>query len=142
MQSVGICDYLGKKYGLAGSTPEENALALMTAMSAEDFRIKVFTEVIFGDSKDKFVNETLPRWLPQIERNLIAGNGHFVPSTFTYGDICMFDALQSAITKGLKISDEYPECLIPYPAISVWYSEMKNKPGIKEHLESRLDAPF
>ena len=64
-------------------------------MTTEDFRIKSFSEVVFGKDVEKFSIDTLGRWLPNMERNLIGGYGTFVPNVFTYGDLCMFDALFS-----------------------------------------------
>lgn len=138
---MAICDYLGKKYGIAGKSLEDSALALMTALSAEDFRIKVFSEVVFGKDTEKFSTETLGRWLPNMERNLVNGRGTFVPNVFTYGDLCMFEALQSAIF-GLKQDLANPAILEPYPALTQWYLSVASKEGVKEHLASRPDAPF
>ncbi|XP_040291237.1 glutathione S-transferase P 1-like [Bufo bufo] len=132
-QSNSILRYLGRKYGISGSSNEESALIDMVNDGVEDLRLK-FSRMFFFEfetGKEKYENE-LPNQLAAFERILsLNSNGtkYLVGDKISYADYNFLDLLQLHL-------EVFPACFSSYPLINAYIDRITSRPKLSEYLKS------
>jgi len=134
-QSGAIERYLARKYGLAGSDHEiavvdsiaEGVNDLSTHFRAAE-RYPVESER--QAQIQKFVDETIPKWLNYFEK-LLDGKTYFVGNRLSYADLKYFCLLQR-----INQTFEHANVLENFPFSRDLLLRIESRPRIKRYLES------
>ncbi|KAM5140464.1 uncharacterized protein ACMZJ9_014317 [Mantella aurantiaca] len=132
-QSNTILRYLGRKYGVAGSSEQEIAVVEMVNDGVEDFRMKYYKFLFVENeaNKDKYLEE-LSHQLGYFE-NILSKNANgtkfLVGDGITYADYDLVDTLQCNL-------DLSPKCLSAFPLLSAYLERILKRPKLSEYLKS------
>lgn len=136
-QSGAILRYLGKKYGLFGSTDFEAAKIDEMIEATTDLRTACFKVFMEADAEKKaegqakLKSETFPfylkRWSAILEKN---GTGYLVGNKLSVADLNVASYLQI-------FAESIPDLFKDYPAIQKHQAAVFNTKGIKEWIEKR-----
>ncbi|KAM4032679.1 glutathione S-transferase P 2-like [Anomaloglossus baeobatrachus] len=132
-QSCTILRYLGRKYGLSGSSQQEIANIEMINDGVEDLRMKyyIFHFLEKEPNKEKFLAE-LATQLGYFERILSKnsnGSKFLVGDKISYADYNLLDTLQCVL-------DFSPTSLSAYPLLSGYIERLLKRPNIIEYLKT------
>eukprot|EP01056_Protomagalhaensia_sp_Gyna25_P003054 Protomagalhaensia_sp_Gyna_25__3053@NODE_280_length_4063_cov_674_606859_g215_i0_p3_GENE_NODE_280_length_4063_cov_674_606859_g215_i0NODE_280_length_4063_cov_674_606859_g215_i0_p3_ORF_typecomplete_len219_score28_16GST_C_3/PF14497_6/3_1e20GST_N/PF02798_20/8_6e14GST_C/PF00043_25/1_4e07GST_N_3/PF13417_6/6_3e06GST_N_3/PF13417_6/5_2e03GST_C_2/PF13410_6/0_0042GST_C_5/PF16865_5/8e03GST_C_5/PF16865_5/0_1DUF2333/PF10095_9/2_7DUF2333/PF10095_9/1_6e02DUF2333/PF10095_9/3_2e03Tom37/PF10568_9/0_73Tom37/PF10568_9 len=148
-QSQAILRHLARQHNLVGKSPEEMALADMTACGVDDLWCR-FTSSVAADNvardirgssyalstiPEEFTKEILPKWNRYFERLLEKAGSGYMTESFTYADICVFDAME-------RFTSACPGCLDAFPRLKDHHERVRNRPRILSWLERRPKASF
>ncbi|KAM4032676.1 glutathione S-transferase P 1-like isoform 1-T3 [Anomaloglossus baeobatrachus] len=132
-QSNAILRYLGRIYGLSGSSNQETALIDMVNDGVEDLRLKffrlIFTEYETG--KEKYIKD-LPNHLSAFERilsNNSNGTKFLVGDKISFADYHLLDTLHVHL-------DLDPKCLASFPLLSAYVEHIASRPKLSQYLKS------
>jgi len=141
-QSMTIARYLAKKFGLAGATDMEHALADMYVDSVSDLftaYIPIFYESdaakkaqMLSDLVNKNIVPHVTRVESQLEKN---GGLYLVGKSFTWADLAHLDFLSNYV-------DQYPEILKNAPLMKSLLERLANVPNVKKWIGTRPKTPF
>ncbi|KAF1765880.1 hypothetical protein GCK72_005833 [Caenorhabditis remanei] len=144
-QSMAIARYLANKFGYAGKTPEEAALADALIDQFKDFytEIKPYYYGKLGamqtDTEAEKTKTLIPardKFLAILVKFLKSSNSGFLFSGgLTYADLMICDNMRSLI-------GWWPEYLNGFPEIKAWYEKVDSIPEIRKHLNSHEDKGF
>lgn len=144
-QSMAIARYLAKKFGYAGKTDEEAALADALIDQFKDFyaEIKPYyyakIGVLQNDTEEEKKKTLIPardKFLTIIGKFLkLSISGFLFSGGLTYADLMICDNMRTLIAW-------WPEYLNEYPDIKAWYQKVDGIPEIRKHLESSPDKGF
>ncbi|KAM4032675.1 glutathione S-transferase P 1-like [Anomaloglossus baeobatrachus] len=132
-QSNAILRYLGRIYGLSGSSNQETALIDMVNDGVEDLRLKygrlIFTEYETG--KEKYIKD-LPNHLSAFER-ILSNNSN--GTKFLVGDKILFADYNLLDTLHVHL-DLDPKCLASFPLLSAYAERIASRPKLSQYLKS------
>jgi glutathione S-transferase len=156
-QTANICDFLGRRHGLAGADEGEHrtSLALMMtimdlAAEAHDTHHPVSTALYYEEQREEakrrstaFLDQRMPKFLGSFERVVAknqAGKGRaLVGAHLTYPDLALFQVLEGlayAFPKGYgAVKPEIPHLLALRKAI-------RSRPRIRAYLASKRRQDF
>ncbi|XP_073444337.1 glutathione S-transferase P 1-like [Dendrobates tinctorius] len=132
-QSNSILRYLGRVYGISGSSNQESALIDMVNDGVEDLRLK-YGRLIFYEyetCKEKYIAD-LPNHLSAFERilsNNSNGTKFVVGDKISYADYNLLDILQNHL-------DLDPKCLASFPLLSAYVERVASRPKLSQYLKS------
>nr|BAR90782.1 glutathione S-transferase 2 [Idiosepius paradoxus] len=141
-QSMSICRYLAREFGMDGKTSEEKARVDEIVECFQDIMndmIKVkFSPEAAKEAAEKNYEKTCSRILPFLEKLLKSngdGNGFFVGDSMTIADLQAFVSLESPL--GIK-----PDLLKECPKIAALRKRVEESPKIAEYLKKRPETDF
>eukprot|EP01055_Gregarina_sp_Pseudo9_P005273 Gregarina_sp_Pseudo_9__5272@NODE_604_length_2506_cov_130_481557_g570_i0_p2_GENE_NODE_604_length_2506_cov_130_481557_g570_i0NODE_604_length_2506_cov_130_481557_g570_i0_p2_ORF_typecomplete_len218_score33_01GST_C_3/PF14497_6/1_3e04GST_C_3/PF14497_6/1_6e20GST_N/PF02798_20/7_8e14GST_N/PF02798_20/1_1e04GST_C/PF00043_25/3_2e07GST_N_3/PF13417_6/7_2e07Tom37/PF10568_9/0_087Tom37/PF10568_9/4_8e02_NODE_604_length_2506_cov_130_481557_g570_i07211374 len=145
-QSQAILRHLARTHDLAGKNMKETANADMIACGVDDlcqrFASALAADNIARDVKgssyqpsvpEEFQKNILPKWNGFFEKFLKDSKSGFLTESFTYADLCVFDAMDL-----FQIS--CPDCLESFPLLKEHYARIKSRPKISEWLKKRPET--
>lgn len=136
-QSLAICRYLGRKYNLNGTTPEEQlAINLIEQQVVDVYRniTRINYDPQANKLKDDFIANVLPGDLKPLSTWL--GDKAFVAkSTISYCDFLLFEVLY-------KISIHAPGSLDPFPNLKKFIERIMSLPQMVEYFKNSTPIPF
>ncbi|KAK7863745.1 hypothetical protein R5R35_011148 [Gryllus longicercus] len=136
-QSVSICRFLGREFGLAGENNWEGLQIDAVVDTIQDLRI-AFADFMYAENKtvkaqkkEKLINETLPFYLSRLDEQVEINGGYFVNNKLSWADLYF-----AAITEYLKggLEDDF---ISQYPNLKVLAEKVWNLPRIKAWREKR-----
>ncbi|KAM4772443.1 glutathione S-transferase P 2-like [Rhinophrynus dorsalis] len=132
-QSCSILRYLGRKYGLTGSSNQESALIDMMNDGVEDMRTKYYKFIFY----EKRANEE--KYLQDLSTDLSAfnkvlsqnanGTKFLLGEKISYADYNLLDMLHCEL-------DCAPACLSSFPLLSAYVHRLESRPKLSEYLKS------
>ncbi|CAI2330558.1 unnamed protein product [Caenorhabditis sp. 36 PRJEB53466] len=144
-QSLAVARFLAKKFGYAGKTDEEAALADALADQFKDFYAEIRPYyygrlgLVAADVEAAKTNCLIPardKFLPILVKFLKESNSGFLLSGgLTYADLIISDNMRTLL-------GWWPEYLQPYPEVQAWFKKIDSIPEIKKHLASHPDLGF
>uniref|UniRef100_A0A1I7TSG5 glutathione transferase n=2 Tax=Caenorhabditis tropicalis TaxID=1561998 RepID=A0A1I7TSG5_9PELO len=144
-QSMAIARYLANKFGYAGKTPEEAALADALIDQFKDFYVEIKPYyygklgAIQNDTEAEKTKTLVPardKFLGIIGKFLKqSSSGFLLSGGLTYADLMIVDNMRTLI-------GWWPEYLNGFPEIKAWYDKVDSIPEIQKHLASHPDVGF
>eukprot|EP00435_Cladocopium_sp_Y103_P056444 s699_g19.t1 len=142
-QSKAIERYVARKFGMMGSTPEEEALVDAMAEHVRDVNEAYNRKGLFfmkdeekkAELKKKWYDEELPPFLTKLDTALPGSDGFAVGKKVSLADVAIFKLLKD--TYDTDVSDAYKSC----PKLKAIVSSMEKNDGIKKWLEESAFAP-
>jgi len=146
-QSGAIGRYIARKHGLAGKDAHEHALvdslvdAVFSDMGGQSFRQwRYGEEAKKAEFKQKFGTESLPKYLPYLEKQLVSrngGNAFFLGDKISWADIAFFHFFDS-----FNLLGEFPTALDAFPHLKALLGRVAARPNIAKHLKERPQTAF
>jgi len=144
-QSCAIARYIARQHGLAGKTPEEEALVDSLGDAHKDFfhETRDFYVVAFGfgpGDKDKLYTEKVvaakDKLFPALEKFLKeSGSGFLVGKSVTWVDFLIAERLETTHEYAPHLFDGHPE-------IPAWINHVMDLPNIKKWIQERPKNKF
>ncbi len=143
-QSLAIANYLARKHGLAGKTPEEQALVEQALGGYEDTRAE-FRKLVATPPeqrtklREEMLQTILPRWFGFYERLLEAnggGAGFLVGSAITSADLALWYLVETARENGFGAALE--KC----PLVRAHFDRIGARPNLAAYVKSTRRHPF
>ena len=137
VQSKAIVNYLGRQYGLYGSSNADAGKIDVVIGGVEDLKQKWRTAFPWGAKKDvvvaalpKYLSDDLPVWLAHLEtlRSNNGGSPWMTGSSFTIADIFAFECFDANLRAD-------PTALDAFPGLQAFVQAFVNRPGIKKYLK-------
>lgn len=106
-QSIAICRYLAKKFGIAGSDDWEALQIDSVTDTIVDLRIAIVNYAFYTEEsekekeREKLMNETIPVYLTRLDKIAEENKGYFVNGKLTYADI-VFGAIVDFLSECMK----------------------------------------
>lgn len=132
-QSVAICRYLAKQFGLAGANDWESLQIDIVADTFNDLRQKIGAAHYEADEKLKetkyetVVKETLPFYLPKLDAIAKENNGYLANGKLSWADLFFVGLLDYVnMMARLDITEKYPNLqqvkknVLAVPQIKDW----------------------
>ena len=142
-QSKAILYYLGRKLGLMGKTPKEEAIVMMLCEQATDLRT-AFSKLCYGPNGDsaseqkKFLDTTLTDNLKLFDAYFGKNKGKFaVGDQATVADFQLFDFIDCCclLNGGRALLDKYSN-------VKKFLETIRELPELKEYIkESHAKSP-
>jgi len=141
-QSIAICRYLGKKFGLSGTTVMEDYEIDNAVDNVNDFRARIASghyesNAVAKEEKMKVIkNEAIPFFLNRLEAIAKANDGHFALKKLTWADLYftgMINYLNSMAGSNLTENHPYLRKVV---------ENTESTPGIKEWVAKRPQSAF
>ncbi|GFR73993.1 glutathione S-transferase [Elysia marginata] len=136
-QTVAICNYLAREFGLGGKTSLETASIDQVVCLVEDFFGAFFRAFKEKDETRKaellkaYRDEEAPKYMGMFEKLLQnKPSGYFVGDTATLADIFVFEFMWSFNARNPGILDNYP-------ALVAHQEKVGSIPRIKAYLAAR-----
>jgi len=146
-QSGAIYRYLGRKFGMAGKTPIEEAKVDMIGDLFKDFSneirdyFRVAVGFLEGDKEEKYKSVFVPavdKYVTFLEKSLKdAGSGFFVGSNVTWVDIQIAESAQR-----LEEIAGHPELFDKYPLFKAHTKHILELDHIKKYIATRPKTPY
>jgi len=136
-QSVAVCRYLGKKFGLSGSTAMEDYEIDNAVDNFSDFRARIasgFYEsnaVAKGEKMKEIKSVAIPFFLNKLESIAKENDGHFALKKLTWADIYF-----TGMIKYLSFMAE-SDLTENHPYLRKVVENTESVPGIKEWVAQR-----
>ncbi|XP_077290065.1 glutathione S-transferase 1-like [Arctopsyche grandis] len=128
-QSVAICRFLGKRFGLVASDPFTEALLEALVDNIRDALTKLMQAFHNKTPEtEKASKEALTFVLSKIEN--LATEGYFYGSKATWVDIYFSGFVES-------MRDHEPAFLDPYPNLKALVDRIKNKDSVQKYIKQR-----
>ncbi|KPJ10575.1 Solute carrier family 22 member 3 [Papilio machaon] len=137
-QSFAICRYLGKKYGLAGNTLEEDLVIDQNTNFYADVRLNGIQSFWEPDASVKAVKQealvktVYPELLPKLEKILKENNGYMALGRLTWADFVF-----AGFYEFFKQQSLIPDMDEKYPSFKKLRETVMNVPAVKKYLESK-----
>jgi len=132
VQSMAICRYIARVYGMYGKDAKEASWADMIIDGVNDFNAAK-SAAKTDEDKAKFTSETLPKWLGYFE-NLLKGNNNgqefFVGNSVTIADIMVYCLLAYLV-------QSHHNALDHSPLLKAHFERISNRPKIAHWVRSR-----
>uniref|UniRef100_A0A0M3HW22 Glutathione S-transferase 1 n=1 Tax=Ascaris lumbricoides TaxID=6252 RepID=A0A0M3HW22_ASCLU len=142
-QSTAIFRYLGRKFGLAGKTPMEEAQVDSIFDTYKDFIAEVRPYFLvagenYPGDKEKLLKELViparEKHFPGLEKFLNkSGSGYLVGDSVTWADIVISDSLATWETL-------VPDLLGNYPVLKKFVEHVRDLPNIKKWIAERPET--
>uniref|UniRef100_A0A915AJW2 glutathione transferase n=1 Tax=Parascaris univalens TaxID=6257 RepID=A0A915AJW2_PARUN len=142
-QSTAIFRYLGRKFGLAGKTPMEEAQVDSIFDAYKDFIAEVRPYFLvagedYPGDKEKLLKELViparEKHFPGLEKFLNkSGSGYLVGDSVTWADIVISDSLATWETL-------VPDLLGNYPVLKKFVEHVRDLPNIKKWIAERPET--
>lgn len=141
-QSSAIVRYLAHRLGLAGETPEDQALLDMFHESLNEIRAEHTFKVykVADDLKEAnklaYLETAIPKFINLMEKKIGAENETFLGGKITYMDIVLYDFMRSQ-------NNNYPNAFSESLSPNMWrvYSNVNESQRIKEYNASDRPKP-
>ncbi|XP_047108255.1 glutathione S-transferase-like [Schistocerca piceifrons] len=136
-QSIPICRYLAKQYGLLAENDWDNAQIDAAVDAIDDLRwsIKEFffetNESRKKNLKEKLIKETVPFHYAKLEAMVKNNGGYLAGGKLTWGDL-YFTTMQELFDHDLEF-----EITRDYPHLATLRNKVVNIPSIKSWIEKR-----
>nr|AHC08045.1 sigma glutathione S-transferase [Locusta migratoria] len=136
-QSIPICRYLAKQYGLLAENDWDNAQIDAAVDAINDLRMSIknfyFEEngSTKNNMKEKLMKEAVPFYYKKLEEMVKNNGGYLAGGKLTWGDLYL--------TTMLELFDHDLECEITkdYPHLATLRNKVVNIPSIKTWIEKR-----
>lgn len=134
-QSLAIARYLGRKYGLAGATPEEDLEIDMYNDFVNDIRAKAASvqyesdEVLKEKKHEDFSKNVYPAMLSKLNEIVGQNNGHIAVGKLTWADF-VFAGMYDYLKMMLRI----PDLDTKYPNLKKVVDNVYSLPQLKAYL--------
>ncbi|XP_063829716.1 glutathione S-transferase 2 [Ostrinia nubilalis] len=134
-QSLAIARYLGRKYGLAGATPEEDLEIDMYNDFVNDIRAKAASvqyesdEVVKEKKYEDFSKNVYPVMLSKLNEIVGQNNGHIAVGKLTWADF-VFAGMYDYLKMMLRI----PDLDTKYPNLKKVVDNVYSLPQLKAYL--------
>ncbi|XP_013148281.1 PREDICTED: glutathione S-transferase 2-like [Papilio polytes] len=136
-QSVAICRYLGRKYGLSGSDIEEDLIIDQNLDFFNDVRSKAASAHYEPDEKLKAIKlgelkkEQLPLLFGKLDEIIQKNNGYLAAGKLTWADF-IFAGIYDAI----KMVTQMPELDEKYPSFKKLKDTVCELPKVKAYIDA------
>jgi len=144
-QSCAIARYIARQHGLAGKTPEEEALVDSLGDAFKDFfnEARPFYGIAFGfaqgDKEKAYKDNVVPakdKLFPALEHYLKeSGSGFLVGKSVTWVDFLIAERLETTHEYAPHLFDGHPE-------IPKWIHHVMDLPNIKKWIQERPKNKF
>ena len=152
-QSKAIERYLARRYGLMGSTPEEEGMIDCIAEHCRDVkdaaRQKGFskfsrnkTDEEKAEARKEWFDNDMPTMLMKIEdalKETSEEEGYSFGSTTTYGDVAIWSLLRECLPADLEDTTKAAEKCVMLNAIA---DQIESNPAVSKWLKERPQSPF
>ncbi|GFR73989.1 glutathione S-transferase [Elysia marginata] len=136
-QTVAICNYLAREFGLYGKTNMESFQIDQVVCLVEDF-ISATVKIIYekDDAKKAELMQTYkelecPKFMGHFENLLLKnGTGHFVGSEITLADIYVYDLMWALHARDANILNNFP-------LVKQHQDKIGSLPQIKAYVDAR-----
>jgi len=123
-QSLAIYNYVARRTGLYPKNAEDAFVVDNIFQHREDAMTAAY-ELYFGaQTREKFVNETVPKHLGNLER-LLGDNEFYVPGSYTAADLIIFDLVTNQYVA------QIPDVLKDYPKLAGLVARVGARPAIQ-----------
>nr|QIC35748.1 glutathione S-transferase sigma 1 [Ostrinia furnacalis] len=142
-QSLAIARYLGRKYGLAGATPEEDLEIDMYNDFVNDIRAKAASvqyesdEVLKEKKHEDFSKNVYPAMLSKLNEIVGQNNGHIAVGKLTWADF-VFAGMYDYLKMMLRI----PDLDTKYPNLKKVVDNVYSLPQLKAYLAAAPKCDF
>ncbi|XP_075980037.1 glutathione S-transferase 2-like [Anticarsia gemmatalis] len=136
-QSISICRYLGKKYGVAGDNAEEAFEIDQNVDFVNDIRAKAALvhyeadEALKAKKHEESLKTVYPDLLEKLNAIVVKNNGHIAAGKLTWGDFFfagMFDYLKAML--------QMPNLEEKYPAFQKVIDSVYSIPKVKAYADA------
>jgi len=137
-QSMACMAYLGRKFGMYGSTPKETSMVEMVLHQAQDLR-NSGVNAFYGTTKlESYLETKVPEVYPKIEGWLESqGKGPYtLGEKPTAGDVHLWEMLDQG--ELLAAEFEKPSPLSGYPRLKELYDSMRAEPNLQRYFSGPL----
>ncbi|XP_063829717.1 glutathione S-transferase 2-like [Ostrinia nubilalis] len=134
-QSLAIARFLGRKYGLAGATPEEDFEIDMYNYFVDDIRAKAASvqyesdEVVKEKKHEDFSKNAYPAMLSKLNEIVEQNNGHIAVGKLTWADFVF-----AGMYDYLKMMMRIPDLDTKYPNLKKVVDNVYSLPQLKAYL--------
>nr|ASN63949.1 glutathione S-transferase sigma 3 [Spodoptera exigua] len=135
-QATSICRYLGKKYGLAGDTPEEALEIDQFVDLLNDFRMKAATVVYEKDEKikeqkfEEYSKNVFPEYLDRFNTIIEKNNGYAI------GKLSWADFYFAGVFDSLKTILRIPDLGKRFPVFQKVVDHVYSIPKVKAYADA------
>ncbi|GBP56313.1 Glutathione S-transferase 2 [Eumeta japonica] len=141
-QSIAICRYLGRKYGISGATPEEDLLIDQIVDFINDIRIKAAVvhyeeDEALKEKKFKDFSVVYPTLLKKLDSIIADNNGHLALGKLTWGDFVL-----TGILYYLKQMLRMPDLEEKYVNIKKVVDKVVAIPQVKAYVDTAPEDEF
>ena len=153
-QTALICDFLGKRFGLAPDDEAGQLAAMQLQLTiadvvneAHDTHHPVGTALYYEDQKDEakrraegFVGGRMQQWLAYFEQVVTRSGGPWlVGGAISYADLSMFQLLE-----GLEYAfpKAFAKAVGDVPKLAALRERVRERPGLADYLGSERRIPF
>ncbi|XP_013148280.1 PREDICTED: glutathione S-transferase 2-like [Papilio polytes] len=136
-QSIAICRYLGRKYGLAGTTPEEDLIIDQNLDFFNDIRLKTVAanyesdEKVKADKLEDLKKNHFPVLFSKLDQMIKENNGFLAVGRLTWADFVF-----AGVYDALRMFTHLPDLDEKYPSFSKLRDTVRSLPKVKEFCDS------
>lgn len=143
-QSKAIERYLAKKFGMMGSTPEEEAWVDSIAEHVRDISDTFNRKGLFfmkdqekkAELTKEWYDKELPEFLGKLEKALPGSSGFAVGSKMSYADVVIFKLLKDTYQD--DVASAYSDC----PKLKAIVDAVGKEAGLQKWIEERPKTMF